>query len=150
MGIKSLNPAEPYFNFFAKSGKGAGVIGDPPDWNGVGASGGTTYDYTSPVGEFRIHKFTSTSATPFSAPGDFDRKVKYVIVAGGGGGSTPGHAGGGGSGGGGAGAVHDLTNGPGNTGSGIDLTGPFNFNVTCGSGGAGASAPGSAGASGSA
>ena len=32
-------------------------------WNGVGASGGTTYDYTCPLGEFRVHKFTSTSAT---------------------------------------------------------------------------------------
>ena len=48
-------------------------------WNGVGASGGTTYDYTSPLGEFRVHKFTSTSATPFSAPASFDRKVKYII-----------------------------------------------------------------------
>ena len=107
-------------------------------WNGVGASGGTTYDYTSPLGEFRVHKFTSTSATPFSAPGSFNRKVKYIIVGGGGGGASPiGPTGASGSGGGGAGAVLDATNGPGNSGSGIDLTGPFNFNVTCGAGGEG-------------
>ena len=128
---------------FMKSDAGGG-------WNGVGASGGTTYDYSSPLGEFRVHKFTSTSATPFSAPGSFDRKVKYIVVGAGGGGSTPGHGGGGGSGGGGAGAVLDATNGPGNSGSGIDLTGPFNFNVTCGSPGAGAPANGSDEARGSA
>ena len=31
----------------------------PTGWNGVGASGGTTYDYTSPVGQYRIHKFNT-------------------------------------------------------------------------------------------
>ena len=117
----------------------AASASDP--WNGVGASGGTTYDYTSPLGEFRVHKFTSTSATPFSAPGDFDRKVKYIVVGGGGGGSCPDHGGGGGAGGGGAGALHDLTNGDHVTGSGVDLTGPFNFNVTCGAGGNGGFVP---------
>ena len=137
------------FNGFGGGAASLATVGPAEAaWNGVGASGGTTYDYTSPLGNFRVHKFTSTSATPFSAPGDFDRKVKYIIVGAGGGGSTPGHGGGGGSGGGGAGAVHDATNGPGNTGSGIDLTGPFNFSVTCGAGGAGATAPGSTGASG--
>ena len=128
------------FNGFGGGAASLATVGPAEAaWNGVGASGGTTYDYTSPLGNFRVHKFTSTSATPFSAPGDFDRKVKYIVVgAGGGGGAPAGPTGAGGAGGGGAGAVHDATNGPGNTGSGIDLTGPFNFSVTCGAGGAGA------------
>ena len=124
MSIKSNNPAAYYFNMFGNTGKNAATApaGDTTGWNGVGASGGTTYDYTSPVGEYRIHKFTSTSATPFSAPAAFNRKIKYIIVGGGGGGSCPDHPGGGGAGGGGAGALHDLTNGDNVTGSGVDLT----------------------------
>ena len=63
-------------SFGGGAGGNAVAGGADGGWNGTAASGGTTYDYTSPLGEFRVHKFTSTSATPFSAPGDFDRKVK--------------------------------------------------------------------------
>ena len=143
MGLRAQNNSNVDFeDIFSSTGtSGAGQEAAPTNWNGVGASGGTTYDYTSPVGQYRIHKFTSTSATPFSAPGSFNRKVKYIIVGGGGGGSCPDHAGGGGAGGGGAGALHDLTDGDHIDGSGVDLTGPFNFNVTCGAGGNGGFVP---------
>ena len=147
--FKKEKPLPSLMSFGGGAGGNAVAGGAAGGWNGTAASGGTTYDYTSPLGEFRVHKFTSTSATPFSAPGDFNRKVKYIVVGAGGGGSTPGHGGGGGSGGGGAGAVHDLTNGPGNSGSGIDLTGPFNFNVTCGAGGEGGAYTGGTGEAGS-
>ena len=125
MGLRAQNNSNVDFeDIFSSTGSsGAGQEAAPSSWNGVGASGGTTYDYTSPLGEFRVHKFTSTSATPFSAPGSFNRKVKYIIVGGGGGGGSPaGPTGAGGAGGGGAGAVLDATNGPGNSGSGIDLS----------------------------
>tara|TARA_R100001594_G_scaffold149627_1_gene208022 strand:- start:2890 stop:4218 length:1329 start_codon:yes stop_codon:yes gene_type:complete len=143
MGLRAQNnPNNPFEDIFSSTGtNAAGARAAPTGWNGTGASGGTTYDYTSPEGEYRIHKFTSTSATPFSAPAAFDRKIKYIIVGGGGGGSSPDHDGGGGAGGGGAGALHDLTDGDHLTGSGIDLTGPFNFNVTCGAGGNGGFVP---------
>ncbi len=143
MGLRAQNNSNVDFeDIFSSTGtSGAGQEAGPSSWNGVGASGGTTYDYTSPVGQYRIHKFTSTSATPFSAPGSFNRKVKYIIVGGGGGGSCPDHGGGGGAGGGGAGALHDLTDGDHIDGSGVNLTGPFNFNVTCGAGGNGGFVP---------
>ena len=141
--FKKEKPLPSLMSFGGGAGGNAVAGGPAPTgWNGVGASGGTTYDYTSPVGQYRIHKFTSTSATPFSAPGSFNRKVKYIIIGGGGGGSSPDHGGGGGSGGGGAGAVHDLTDGDHLTGSGIDLSGAFNFNVTCGTAGNGGFVPG--------
>ncbi len=143
MSIRSLgDPSVPYNAIYKQTGNGAAPVPPPSGWNGVGASGGTSYDYTSPAGQYRIHKFTSTSATPFSAPGSFDRKIKYIVVGGGGGGSCPDHGGGDGAGGGGAGALHDLTDGDHVDGSGIDLTGPFNFNVTCGGGGEGGFVPG--------
>ena len=100
--FKKEKPLPSLMSFGGGAGGNAVAGGPAPTgWNGVGASGGTTYDYTSPVGQYRIHKFTSTSATPFSAPGSFNRKVKYIIIGGGGGGSSPDHGGGGGSGGGG-------------------------------------------------
>ena len=133
MGIKSLSPVEPYYNFFAKSGDGVGpgVVANTP----FTATGGTK----TTGGGYTIHTFTSTGAATFVVNTGVGN-VEYLVVAGGGGGagrSGPDRLGGGGGGGG------LRTNVPGvQNNGGSPLTGPSmalipgTYTVTVGTGGA--------------
>ena len=79
MGIKSLSPVEPYYNFFAKSGDGVGpAVANTP----FTATGGTK----TTGGGYTIHTFTSTGAATFVVNTGVGN-VEYLVVAGGGGGA---------------------------------------------------------------
>ena len=85
-------------------------------------AGGTKINHNN----VNYHVFTGTG--PFSAPGDFNTSVNYIILGGGGGAGYSSPSGNGGPGGGGAGALIDK--------SSVSLSGPFSLTVTIGGAGA--------------
>ena len=110
MGIRALgNPAVSYAAKWLQTGKGAEGTNVPP-LEGHTATGGTTTEYTDPVGNWKAHKFTSPGTFTISALGEYGNNVEYMAIGGGGaGGGGPGRDR---SGGGGAGAIRTSSSWP--------------------------------------
>ena len=89
MGIKSLNPDQPFYNIFSETSGGSPEVPGPP--GGFEATGGTK---TTPGDGYIYHIFTSSGALAISGPA---KAIEFVVVGGGGGGGWD--RGGGGRGG---------------------------------------------------
>ncbi len=134
MSIRSQgNPSIKYASVWSKTGKGG--VGPPPT-PPFAATGGTTYTFTQPGGDYKAHVFTSSGSFVVSSLGDGE--VDILVVGAGGGGSSGGPGGSGG--GGGAGAVIYE--------SGYTIPGTGTYPITLGNGGAGGSGSSNPGSSG--
>ena len=116
MGIKSNNPAAPFFNVFGASGHDAG---NPSATTYTEATGGMVSDYTDPTPGtiYRAHIFSgpgtfTVSSVGSAAIGGVRGGVEYLVVGGGGGGGSASPADVGGSGGGAGGFRTNVSGHP--------------------------------------
>ncbi len=102
MGIKSNNPAESYYNYFANSGTDASTP-SPFIAFGLSASGGTEETYTQGEQKYKSHTFLTSGSFVVSSlsPNDPTYNELECLLVGGGGCGGKGQGGGGGGGAGG-------------------------------------------------